>query len=326
MSVVIPVRNGAGLIGDAIRSVLASDYEGVLEVIVAEGASTDDTRGEIYAIADGDRRVRVVNNPLGHTSTGLNAAITASSGSVIVRCDAQATLSSGYIRRAVEILERSGADIVGGTQGALGSSIVQRAIAIAMTTPLGTGGARFRVGRSAGPTDTVYLGVFRRSVFLRVGMFDETLIRNQDYELNYRVRAGGGTVYFHPDLVVAYSPRPTFGELFRQYRQYGEWKRRMLSLHPESVRVRQLVPPLFVVGLIAALVLLFTTGKVVAVAYLGLYGALLAATSLIEAVRRHDLAALVTPVALATMHLSWGFGFLVSADVAPDPVVPQLDR
>jgi hypothetical protein len=201
---------------------------------------------------------------------------------------------------------------------------VQNAIAIAMTTPLGTGGARFRIGGAPAPTDTVYLGVFRRSVFARVGLFDEAMERNQDYELNHRIRKTGGVVYFHPELTVDYTPRATFGELARQYRQYGDWKRRMLRHHPESLRARQLAPPLFVLGAGASAVLALTPWRAVSATYFGVYGAAVLGTALFEWVRRRESVALLCPVALVTMHVSWGVGFLFSDGVRPDPVVPGL--
>ncbi len=324
VSVVIPVRDGAGVIATALESILAQDYAGAIEVIVADGGSTDGTRAVVHAIAERDRRVRLIENERLVTPSGLNAAITASRGDVIVRCDAQAVLPAGYVARAVRLLDETGADVVGGSQLARGSGFLHRAIAIAMTTPAGTGGARFRVGGAPGPTDTVYLGVFRRTALERVGLFDESLIRNQDYELNHRIRTSDGIVYFHPELAVEYTPRPNLGALFSQYRQYGDWKRRMLRRHPESLRARQLVPPLFVLGLVAALVMLATPWRPIGVAYVAAYLAVLLGTALIEVVRRRDTAALASPIALATLHVAWGAGFLLSDGESPEPVVPTL--
>ncbi len=324
MTVVIPVRNGAGLIGTAMRSALDQDYPGELELVVADGASTDGTHAEARRVADSDRRVRIIENDRELTAAGLNAAIAVSHGDVIVRCDAQATLPPGYVRRSVELMRETGADVVGGRQDVVGTTALQRATAIAMTTPIGTGGARFRIGGAPGPTDTVYLGVFRRSALERVGLFDEALVRNQDYELNHRIRRSGGTVFFHPDLAVGYSPRSSIGALFGQYRQYGDWKRRMLRRHPESLRARQLAPPLFVLGLIAAAVLLLTPWRPFGVTFFVLYAAALVLTAFAELWRRRDRAALLCPLPLATIHLAWGLGFLLSDGTAPEPVIPSL--
>ena len=311
VSVVIPVRNGAGSIGTAIESCLAQDYEGPIEVVVGDGRSTDTTRAVVESFQD--MGVRLVDNPTGLTPAGLNAAIAAAHGDVIVRCDAHSRLPADYVRRAVEILDQTGADNVGGIQRAVGVSLVQRAIALAMTSRIGVGDARFHYGGSAGPTDTVYLGVFRREALDRVGLFDETLHRNQDYELNHRIRATGGVVFFHPDLAVEYAPRRTFRRLWSQYYQYGHWKLRVLRRHPRSLRLRQLAPPLLVVGLIGSGVLA-VVGRpgyalVIPAAWLG---ALLAA-GLVTVVRTREPAALLMPVAVGIMHLSWGLGFLGAA-------------
>ena len=183
-------------------------------------------------------------------------------------------------------------------------------MAIAQTTFLGVGDARYRTGGQAGPVDTVYLGVFRRAALDRVGGFDEGQVRNQDYELNWRLRASGGTVYFHPDLAVAYTPRPGLRPLWRQYWEYGTWKRVMLRKHPRSLRWRQLAPPGLIAGLVWSLVMLVTPWPWAAAIVPGAYLAALLGAALAEGIRRRDPAALALPVVLPTMHLAWGLGFL----------------
>ncbi len=309
MSVVIPVRNEADAIETAIRSALDQDYPGTLEVIVADGMSTDGTREAVERFAA--ERVRLVDNPATTTPAALNRAIDASGGDVVVRCDAHSVLPPGYVRRAVELLESTGAVNVGGIQRAEGEGWVGRAIALAMSSPIGVGDARFHYGGEAGPTDTVYLGVFRRAALLDVGGFDETLIRNQDYELNVRLRKAEGVVYFHPDLQVVYRPRRSFSALARQYYQYGSWKRVVLRRHPASWRWRQLAPPALVVSVVASAVMwgsgARTLGAVVPVAY----ASALVGAAVIEGVRHREPAAVLLPAAATTMHLSWGTGFLV---------------
>jgi glycosyltransferase involved in cell wall biosynthesis len=309
-SVVMPVLNGEQVVADAVVAALDQDYAGPLEVVIAHGPSTDGTAALLDRIS-ADPRVTVVANPSGATAAGLNAAIAASQGPVIVRCDAQARLPRDYVRRAVEILAETGADNVGGVQAAEGEAFLQRAIAIAQTTPIGVGDARYRTGGQPGPVDTVYLGVFRREALERIGGFDEGQVRNQDYELNWRLRDTGGTVYFHPDLRVAYRPRASLRALWRQYWQYGVWKRVMLRKHPQSLRWRQTAPPLLVLGLLWSLAMLFTPWPWTATIVPGLYVAVLLGSALVEAVRRRDPAALVLPLVLPTMHLGWGLGFLV---------------
>jgi len=305
----MPVLDGAQIVADAVVSALDQDYSGPIEVVIAHGPSRDGTAAVLDRIA-ADPRVTVVPNPTGATAAGLNAAIASSAGPVVVRCDAQARLPRDYVRRAVEILENTGADNVGGVQAAEGESFLERAVAIAQTTPAGVGDARYRTGGGPGPVDTVYLGVFRREALERVGGFDEGQVRNQDYELNWRLRATGGTVYFHPDLRVAYRPRASLRTLWRQYRGYGVWKRVMLRKHPRSLRWRQTAPPLLVLGLLWSVAMAFTPWPWTALLVPGLYTAVLLAAALLEAARRRDPAALALPVVLPTMHLAWGLGFL----------------
>jgi succinoglycan biosynthesis protein ExoA len=255
VSVVMPVRNEAGHLEAAVAAVRAQEYPGSVEICLAVAPSTDGTERLAKALAR-DADVAVVENPAGTTSAGLNAAIESTSGEVIVRVDGHTQLSPGYIRRAVETMLRTGAVNVGGIQRAEGVTPFEQAVAAAMTSRFGTGDAKFHYGGVEGPTDTVYLGVFDRAAIDAVGRFDETLVRNQDYELNIRLRKAGGTVWFDPALWVRYRPRASLRGLARQYFEYGQWKREVLRRHPDSLRWRQVVPPLAtgaaVIGVVAA--------------------------------------------------------------------------
>ena len=236
----------------------------------------------------------------------MNAAIRASDAEVLVRVDGHARLGAGYIARAVETLERTGAVNVGGVQDAVGTTDLERAIAVAMTSRFGTGGSRFHVGGAEGPVDTVYLGVFRRDALEAAGLFDEHLIRNQDYELNIRLRRAGGVVWFDPELVVEYRPRSSLGALARQYGEYGWWKAEVARMYPRSLRPRQVIPAVVTLVLAADLVLgRFLTGRW-RLAWLG-YGAAVVVAALGARDRRLSLRLLAV---YPTMHLSWGCGFI----------------
>lgn len=306
VSVVMPVRDEADRLGAAVAAVLDQDYPRPLELVIALAPSADATASVATDLAARDDRLVLVDNPAGGTAAGLNAAVAASTGDVVVRVDGHAELSDGYIRRAVTILQRTGADNVGGVQQAVGETPMQRAIAAAMTSRFGVGDARFHYGGEPGPVDTVYLGVFRRAALERVGGFDESLVRNQDYELNWRLRRTGGTVWFDPELAVRYHPRPTLAELADQYHQYGQWKRVVIQRDPASTRWRQLVAPLAVLANAVGVLLGLRWRPALLVPAVYVTAALAASCATTKDWRSR----VRLPLVFATMHHAWGFGFL----------------
>ena len=316
VSVVMAVRNGARTLAAALASIEAQG-PAVDEVVVALGPSSDGSSELLSAMAGRNPPITVLENASGTTPAGLNLAVRESSGDIVVRVDAQSVLPRDYVERAIAELERTGADVVGGIQHPVGETIVERAIAAAMGSAFGSGGAAYRVARRAGPVDTVYLGVFRRSALERTGGFDESLLRNQDYELNHRIRAGGGVVWLNPALEVSYRPRPSLRALWAQYFGYGTWKRAMLRRHPGSARLRQLLPPLFVITLVVSIGLIAVGRLALGLVVPGLYAAAALVSTAYAALRRADRALLLMPVALAVMHVAWGLGFLVGRAGGP---------
>lgn len=296
VSVVIPARNAADVLPRALTSIRDQDYDNIVEVVVAAA-----DRGSAEVAEQGG--ARVVINPNGATPSGLNLAIAASSGEVIVRCDAQSVLPSHYVSHAIDTLVRTGSANVGGMQVPVGVTPWGRAIATAMSSPWGAGDARYRVGGEEGPVETVYLGVFRRDAVEGVGGFDERFQRNQDYELNHRLVSAGEVVWFDPGLRVEYTPRDSLRALARQYFDYGRAKRQFSRLHRGSLRMRQLAAPTLVVTLAAATIasVVLPPLALIPVAYVG--GVVVVGL----ASKDHSLR---VAVALITMHLSWGLGFL----------------
>lgn len=304
----MPILNEERHLADAVESVLAQDYPGEVEVVVAIGPSDDRTQEVADALAARDPRVRLVANPSGRTPDGLNAALAVARHEVVVRMDGHGELSEGYIATAVRVLQETNAANVGGVMLAAGRSDFERAVAVAMRSPLGVGGARFHVGGAAGPAKSVYLGVFQRDWLRRVGGYDGTYARAQDWELNYRIRQLGGVVWFTPDLRVTYRPRSDVRALARQYYRTGQWRRRVAGQHPTSVNFRYLAPPVALVGVAAGAVGGFAWGPLWAVP-LGYLGAVTVGGMAIGA-REGGRVAVRVPAALATMHLAWGAGFL----------------
>ncbi|PRY01455.1 glycosyltransferase family 2 protein [Allonocardiopsis opalescens] len=318
VSVIMPVLNEEAHLAAAVGRVLAQDYPGELEIVLAVGPSRDRTERLAAELAADDPRVRVVPNPSGRTPAALNAAIGASSHPVVARVDGHALMPADYLRVAVRTLRETGADNVGGIMAAEGVTPFQQAVARAMTSPVGVGSARFHTGGEPGAVDTVYLGVFRRAALERVGGYDEAFLRAQDWEMNHRIRAGGGTVWFQPKMRVTYRPRPTVRALARQYFHYGRWRRVVARQHKGTINPRYLAPPLLVLALLAG-TLAGAAGLAAGwwPALLGFAapaGYLLAVLAASAAVGRglKGTARLWLPVAVVTMHLSWGTGFLTS--------------
>ena len=316
-SVVVPVLNEERHLEAAVTNVLDQEYPGPMEVVLAVGPSRDRTAAVAAVLAARDARVHVVDNPTGRTPAGLNAAIKMSTGDVVVRVDAHSELSPGYVRRAVELLERTGADNVGGVMLAQGRTPFEKAVARSMRSRLGIGGARFHVGGGEGEAETVYLGVFRRSTLERLGGFDEHFHRAQDWELNHRIRLAGGRVWFSPDLWVTYRPRSSWKALALQFFRTGRWRRQVTRQYPETASPRYLAPPVAVVA-IAAGTLAALVGAVTGRSWLRA-GAVVPGTYVVAVVvgsqvlagdaDRRERAWL--PVVVATMHMTWGAGFLL---------------
>ncbi|RZU15319.1 glycosyltransferase family 2 protein [Streptomyces sp. BK239] len=316
VSVIMPVLNEERHLRGAVQAILAQEYAGEMEVVIALGPSTDRT-DEIAAelVAEtaslSNKRVHTVPNPTGRTPAALNAAIKASRHPVVVRVDGHGMLSPDYIATAVRLLEETGAQNVGGIMHAEGENDWERAVAAAMTSKIGVGNAAFHTGGQAGPAETVYLGVFRREALERQGGYNEEFIRAQDWELNFRIREAGGLIWFSPELRVSYRPRPTVRALAKQYKDYGRWRHVVARYHAGSINLRYLAPPTAVCAIAAGVLvgaLVTPAGFVIPAGYL----AAIVAGSAPAGKGLPLKARLRIPVALATMHMSWGYGFLTS--------------
>jgi len=325
VSVVMPVRNEERHLAEAVRHVLGQDYPGPLQVVLAVGPSADRTEPVARDLAAADPRVTVVANPTGRIPAALNAALCAARHQIIARVDGHALLPPGYLRTAVATLAETGAADVGGVMAAAGVTPFQRAVAWGMTSKAGVGSAAFHTGGGAGPTLSVYLGVYRREAIEQAGGWDEEMLRAEDWELNYRIRARGGVIWFIPGLHVTYRPRGSVRALGAQYFHYGRWRRVIVREHPETASFRYLAPPgaaaLVTIGLLAGLaglaglaagapiaITALTAGLVIPLVYLaGVTAVSMALSRGLTAGVRARL-----PLVLGTMHLGWGAGFLTS--------------
>ncbi|MWB99040.1 glycosyltransferase family 2 protein [Agromyces seonyuensis] len=317
----MPVLNDATHVRAAVESILTQHYDGPFEVLIALGPSIDGTTELVADLAARDARVTVLDNEVGSTPAGLNLGIRAAQYPVVVRVDAHSVLPADYTRIAVETLEATGADNVGGIMDARGETPFQQAVAVAYTSKIGLGGSAFHVGGTAGPAETVYLGVFRRDALERVGLFDEDIKRGQDWELNRRLRETGGVVWFTPELSVVYRPRSSIDRLTRQMLSTGLWRGELARRFPASNGIRYFIPPAMVVGVVLGTLLglgglvqaafgqapWLLAGFAIPAVYL-----LFVAVAGMAAARGHGAAvALRMPLVLSCIHVPWGIGFLL---------------
>ena len=309
ISVILPLRNEAAHLEHSVSSILAQDFQGPLEVILAIGPSHDATMEIALALANLDKRVVIVENPSGRTAAGLNLAIEHSQYSNIVRIDGHSEIPHNYLTLALDILEATGAVNVGGVMAAVGNSLFERSVARAMRSPLGVGASRFHTGGAAGPVDTVYLGAFRKEALIAIGGFDERFTRAQDWELNFRLRAKGGLIFFDPRLIVTYRPRASVSALARQYFEYGRWRRVVSRRHEGTINYRYLAPPFTVVITALSIILGILISSFFLLPAL-IYALFILLASLKIGKSLGEVVSL--PLILLTMHVCWGLGFLTS--------------
>jgi len=310
VSIIIPTYNEEEHVRECLESLLDGYVVQNAEIIIADGGSTDDTKKIIRDFERGHPRaqVRLIDNPLKHQSFGLNAGIKAARGKIIVRIDAHARYPKNYVRRCVELLEKTGADNAGGVMRAKGVGDFQELVALAMNHPIGVGDAKFHLGRKSGYVDTVYLGTFRKGIFGKLGFFDP--YQNQDAEFNLRILDSGGKIFLDSSIKVDYFPRGSLVALISQYFNYGRGRCRTTLKHRRFTSFRQLAPFLLVLGLIDSLFLSALAGPVFLLFPI-LYAAAIFLFSLLVLGRnpRRFSQSLSLALIFMSMHVSWGMGF-----------------
>lgn len=343
VTIIMPIRNEARFINSSVSSVLAQEYPRErLEVILLDGMSTDGTREAVEAVLNdlnnpkycsSNKRVdpvkvRVVDNEGRIVPTGLNKGIAIAQGEIVVRVDAHTVLSPNYVAQSVRSLKRTGADVVGGLMTPVGKGLIGETIALAHGLRFGLGGALFHRATQETEADTVYMGVFRRDVFERVGLFNESLVRNQDIELNGRVRQSGGLVILSPEIRSLYFCRNTLRALWTQNYKNGLWVPRTISLSPTSLSYRHFVPLAFVLALVFSGLVAFasTIGSVAFMLIVGSY-LLCSLVSSISAARTNGWRYVLTlPIVFLFLHASYGIGSLVGmVKIVYDWLRPKLD-
>ncbi|HEY2980498.1 MAG TPA: glycosyltransferase family 2 protein [Anaerolineales bacterium] len=320
VSIIVPCYNEHATIRQLLDAILAQTYpHDRMEVIISDGLSTDDTRAVISAfqVAHPELSVKIVDNLVRSIPAALNGAIQAARGDILVRLDAHSVPYPDYVVRCEAALEAGiGANVGGVWEVKAGARTwIAESVAAAAAHPLGVGDAQYRLSPQAGAVDTVPFGSFHRSLIDEVGGFDESLLSNEDYEFNARVRAAGRVVWLDPAIRSIYYSRPTLTELAKQYWRYGFWKWRMLQRYRSTLRWRQFLPPLFVLSLAAmsGLAPWFVEARFLLAIELSTYLAILFAAGIAAAIARQKPAmAAGLPLAIGTMHFAWGAGFLWS--------------
>ena len=322
VSVVIPCYNEERFIGKALEQLAGQFPPHRYEIIVVDGLSNDRTRAVIGEFQElhPDLRVSIVDNPARNIPTALNLGVSAAHGNIIARMDAHAVPSSGYIRRCVEVLKDNENGVVGSPCRVrpANESITARAIAIGVSHPFGIGDAKYRLnedGAGQESVDTVAFSCFHKKLWETLGGFNESLLTNEDYDFNYRVRQSGGTVLLDRAEHCDYFARSTLTSLAHQYWRYGKWKARMLKLHPRSIRIRHIVAPLFVasiptlviVGLVQPLIFMLLALEVGVYLSLALWFAWRGSRH----TKNAGAVMLVLTLAFLTIHLAWGTSFFV---------------
>ncbi len=318
----MPVLNERDYLGRAVETVLAQDVPGPTELILALGPSTDGTNALAAELAARDDRIVLVENPGADIPIGLNLAIRAARHPTVVRVDAHSELDPTYARRALATLDRVRAANVGGVMSADGRTPFQRAVARAYNSPIGLGGGAYHGGTQEGEAESAYLGVMRREVLEEVGLFDESIRRGEDWELNLRIRRAGYRVWFDPALAVTYWPRESWMRLVRQFSATGRWRGELVRRFGRGNSLRFFAPPALVLaillGIVAAALQLSGVlqgwwSVAASVVYLPViaYALLIAGVAIGPGGGHGWRDKLWTFAVLPSMHLAWGWGFLL---------------
>jgi glycosyltransferase involved in cell wall biosynthesis len=306
----MPVRNEQAHLAGAVESVLSQNYPGNLEITLAIGPSIDETDKVAKELAAKYPNIKLIENPKGLTTSGLNLAIALSTSDVIIRVDAHSELAEGYIARGVEILAETGSVLVGGVMSAVGKTALQKAVAFGYGSRFGLGGGSYHVGGKAGEAESAYLGIFDAKSLKAVGGYDEKIIRGEDWDLAQRLKASGGKVWFSPELVVKYWPRSNIKALAWQFYSTGIWRGDLTRRAPGKASIRYFLPPLALLILAGLVVLasLGVIGELDLIIPIALYLLVLAFASA-TAKQLGILDRLAIFIALPVMHLSWASGF-----------------
>jgi glycosyltransferase involved in cell wall biosynthesis len=310
VSIIIPTWNEEAFISACLDSILLNDYpKDKIDIIILDGMSSDQTPAIIQKYISRYPFIRLINNPKRIQAPALNLGIKESRGEIIIRMDAHTLYDKDYIANCVKLLMENKGDNVGGVQNPIGTNYISKAIAIATSTPFGVGNAYFRFSKQAMFVDTVYLGAWKKDTLIRLNGFNEQWVINEDYELNYRLRKSGGKILLSPSIKSAYFVRSSLRRLSKQYFRYGFWKAKTIITYPESLKIRQFIPPAFAFSLIISLLISpFVQWPLLIIG--GSYTLFNLIYSFLLSLKKGVIFFAILPVVFTIIHLTWGIGFL----------------
>ncbi len=318
VSIVISARNEQQYLGECLKSIQVQTYQhDLLELLLVDSDSSDDTPEIIKNFADKSNiDVKILSNPRGDTPKGLNTGIKAATGDLIMFLNAHSYMANDFIMNAIPILREKEADGIGGRIFSIGSgknTFLDKLTSTALETPFGLGNTSSRVGNKAGWIHNPWFAIYKHELFDKFGYLDERLTRNQDYEFNQRCISGGAKFWFQPDLKIFYHNRPSVTSLWRRYFYSAYWRAFMIGSHKGAVKIRHLVPSLFIIFLIIFSILHFLWGPsiIIAAASLGLYVVTSLVVSIEQVFRRKNFFILfLLPIILFGIHISFGLGMI----------------
>lgn len=312
VSIILPIRNEEERIELTLRAILTQDYlHDRIELIIVDGMSTDNTR-EIIKFFSENLYIHLLDNPGQIVPTGMNIGLRHATGDVIIRIDGHTVIATDYVRQCVDTIQRTNADNVGGCMTAKGNTLLGEVVAIATSNKFGIGNSKFHYSRIEEEVDSVYMGAWKKTVFEKIGLFDEELIRDQDDEFNYRLKEAGGTIVLNPLIRSEYLVRGTPKSLLKQYFQYGYYKVRVLQKHPKQMSLRQFIPPAFVFMVMVSIIfsIVASWGWILFSLVVGSYLIANLTASYISVVKNKPQSASLLPLAYAIIHIGYGAGFL----------------
>ena len=312
ISIILPIRNEVLFINKTLLSILSQSYSGEIEILISDAMSTDGTREIVKDFQKRNSSIILINNLEKIVSTGFNLALSKAKGDIIFRVDGHTTIHRDYLKISVKSLTEKKCDCVGGLIHPVGESIFTKVITLATSSKFGIGNSSFHYSKNACWNDTVYMGAYKRSVFSKVGGYDEELVRNQDDEFNFRLIQNGGKIWLDPSINSKYFPRTSFVKLFKQYFQYGFYKIRVMQKRRGIASLRHLVPALFIIAIITVLIYSLYGITIPAILLGASYTALMIISIFIELLKtpKNILSIFLLPITFFILHFSYGIGFL----------------